>query len=49
MTRYKVTIKEKGVPKPITTHYVGDVTEKFIVDFYGLHKSDVEWYKIEKQ
>ncbi len=38
MTQYKVAIKEKGVPKPITTHYVGDVTEKFIVDFMACIK-----------
>lgn len=38
MTQYKVTIKEKGVPKPITTHYVGMLLKSSLLTFMACIK-----------
>ncbi len=48
MAHFKVTIKERLFPRLLTSHFLGDVTEEYIIDFYGLHEPDVAWYKIEK-
>lgn len=45
---YKITIKEKCRNKPLETRYDGNVDERYLIEFYGLEKPDVEWYKIEK-
>lgn len=49
MRKWKVTIKEVGNDKPITTHYVGNVDYIFVRDFFGCKESDVEWYEIEEE
>lgn len=30
------------------TYFDGDVSESEVIDFFGLRKSDVYWYKVEK-
>lgn len=45
---WKVTIKEVGKEKAITTEIHGCYDEKYVVDFYGLTNDDVEWYKLEE-
>lgn len=47
MRHFEITIKEVGREHPIKTSYVGDVTYKYLVDFFGLENPDVEWYGIE--
>lgn len=49
MRKWKVTIKEVGNDKPITTYYAGNVDYKFVKDFFGCEESDVEWYEIEEE
>ncbi len=47
--RYKIIIKEYNNSKPLTSIYSGqEVSEQYLIDFYGLNNPDVEWYKIEK-
>lgn len=46
MKHYEIKIKEVGNAHTITTHYVGDVTESYLVKFFGLNNPDVEWYEI---
>lgn len=51
MATYNITVKEVGNPRllhPSYTSYTGDVDEQYIIKFFGLKESDVEWYKIEK-
>ena len=46
---YKITIKEVGNQNVLQTSYSGkEVTEEFLIEFFGLKNPDVEWYKIEK-
>lgn len=47
MKTYNITVKEVGNPNPLHPSYTGDVDEDFIIEFFGLNKPDVEWYKIE--
>ncbi len=44
---YEITTKEVGRERPIKTTYIGDRDRKYLIDFFGLEKPDVEWYKIE--
>ena len=55
MVTWKATIKECGMESLLTpTYSVPDdgmhdhIDENFLVDFWGLNESDVEWYKLEK-
>lgn len=48
MKTYNVTIKEVDNPNLLHPSYTGDVDRDFIIDFFGLNESDVEWYKIEE-
>ena len=45
---YLITIKEKNNPHVIETEYLGNVDEKFLIDFFGLNDDDVEWYEIKE-
>lgn len=49
MKTWKITIKEVGNPNLLYPSYTGDVDEGFIIEFFGLNESDVEWYKIEEE
>lgn len=48
MKKWKVTIKEVLMDKPITTTYTGDVDYDFVKKFFGCDQPDVEWYNIEE-
>lgn len=49
METWKATIKEVGSEHLLTPTYTGkNVTKKFLVEFWGLENSDVEWYKLER-
>lgn len=46
---YTITIKEKNKPRPLRTSYSGkEVTEEYLIEFFGLKEPDVEWYKIQR-
>lgn len=47
---YRITIKEVGNQNLLKPTYssITEVTEKFLIEFFGLNNPDVEWYKIEK-
>ena len=47
---YQVTIKEVGKQNVLKPTYssITEVTEEFLIKFFGLNNPDVEWYKIEK-
>lgn len=47
MKHFKITIKEKGHERPVCPEYVGNVTEAYLIDFFGLERNDVESYTIE--
>ncbi len=40
---YEITTKEVGRERPIKTSYIGDRDRKYLIDFFGLEKPDVEW------
>lgn len=46
MRTFQATIKEKGNNTLLHPSYTGDVDEKFLIDFWGLDKPDVEWYSL---
>ncbi|MDE6284656.1 MAG: hypothetical protein K2M17_02825 [Bacilli bacterium] len=47
--QYIIKIKEVGNQHVIQTSYSGqEVTEEYLIEFFGLKNPDVEWYKIEK-
>lgn len=48
MKHWRVTIKEVGNAKPITTELINDMDEKRIVAFLGLKDDNVEWYRLEE-
>ena len=43
---YELEIKEFGNPNILRPSYIGNVDIKYLIEFYGLNESDVEWYKI---
>lgn len=43
-----MTVKERGNANVLQPVYVGEVDEKFLIEFFGLNKPDVEWYKIDE-
>lgn len=45
---WKVTVKERGSKHPIATTHNGNLYKNGVIDFFGLHNSDVEWYRIEE-
>lgn len=45
-THYIIRIKERGSDREIETHFVGNKTKRYIIDFYGLENPDVESYEI---
>lgn len=53
MKTYRFRIKERGNDHILTPTYTTDekmtesVARRFLVDFLGLEKPDVEWYEIE--
>ena len=47
--KWKVTIKEYGSDHTIETEYIGNVSYKEVVAWYGLTDPDVEWYEITKE
>ena len=49
MKKWKVTIKEKMMDRPIETYYVGDVDREFVKKWFGCDQPDVEWYNIEEE
>ena len=49
MKKWKVTIKEKMMDRPIETYYVGDVDREFVKKWFGCDQPDVEWYEIEEE
>lgn len=48
MRKWKVTIKERLMDRPIETTYTGDVDYDYVKDFFGCEGPDVEWYTIEE-
>lgn len=46
--RFRVSIKEKGNGNVLHPEYHGCVGEDFLIRFFGLNDTDVEWYKIEE-
>ena len=50
MITWKAKIKERDNEHILTPTYLCDdnVTEKDMIDFWGLDNPDVEWYKLEK-
>lgn len=50
MITWQATIKERGNDHILTPTYLCDdnVTKEEIIEFWGLDKPDVEWYKLEK-
>lgn len=50
MVTWEATIKERGNDHILTPTYLCDdnVTKEEIIEFWGLDKPDVEWYKLEK-
>lgn len=44
---FEITTKEVGREQPIKTDFFGDVTHKYLVDFFGLEEPDVEWYRLD--
>ena len=47
MKKWKVTIKEVLMEKPIVSYYIGDVDYNFVKEWFGCNQPDVEWYNIE--
>ena len=47
MKHFKIAIKEKGHEQPVCPEYVGNVTEAYLIDFFGLERDGVESYTIE--
>lgn len=47
MKTWKATIKESGRNHLLTPTYIGNVDREFLINFWGLNESDVEWYKLE--
>lgn len=45
---WRVTVKERKSANPIITTHSGQLDKAGIIDFFGLHNSDVEWYRIEE-
>lgn len=45
---WRVTSKERKATHPIITTHSGKLDKNGIIDFFGLHHSDVEWYRIEE-
>lgn len=46
---YEIEIKEKENPCLLHTSYSGqEMTEQELVEFFGLDRPDVEWYKIRE-
>ena len=48
MRHWIITTKERKQPHPIRTEHHGDLDKDGIIEFFGLHFSDVEWYRIEE-
>lgn len=47
--QYIIKFKEVGKQNVLQTSYSGkEVTEEYLIEFFGLNNPDVEWYKIEK-
>lgn len=46
--RWKVRVKEVGNDSILTPEVWGYYTKEQVIDFLGLDKPDVEWYKIEE-
>lgn len=34
--------------KPVVTHFTGDVSKSYLIEFFGLNKEDVERFEIEE-
>lgn len=47
MKTWKATIKERDCNHLLTPTYIGNVDREFLINFWGLNESDVEWYKLE--
>lgn len=45
---WRVTCKERKATHPIISNYSGKLDKSGIINFFGLHHSDVEWYRIEE-
>lgn len=48
MKEYIIISKERNRPNPIKTQYSGNLDKDGIIKFFGLHHSDVEWYRISE-
>lgn len=52
MKHFVATIKEMGTDGKVRTlhpEYMGDVTEEYLIDFWGLNHPDVLEYEIEER
>lgn len=48
MRHWIITTKERKHPHPFRTEHHGNLDKDGIIEFFGLHFSDVEWYRIEE-
>ncbi len=48
MNEWRITIKERKSSAPIITTHHGNLDKEGVIEFLGLHHSDVEWYRIEQ-
>lgn len=51
MNKYIIKYKEVGSDRIRTTTYEGPHNKEYVIDFFGLNGSDIEWYDVvlEKQ
>ena len=43
---YELEIKEFGNPTILKPSFTGNADVQYLIEFFGLNNSDVEWYKI---
>ena len=43
---YELEIKEFGNPTILRPSFTGNADVQYLIEFFGLNNSDVEWYKI---
>ena len=48
--KFEIRTWEVGRKKdePVVTHFTGDVSESYLIEFFGLDKEDVERFEIEE-
>lgn len=46
MRKWKVEYREVGRDKVFETTHEGDLLKEEVIEFFGLEKSDVTWYRV---